>query len=203
MPTITTTRPSSLLLLALPLLASTAVAFSAAALPAARSRGTGSSGVAKQLFRGGFLSMTASTLAAPPAASAAAAADSSDAAAPGKAKKPLNVVVLGGTGYVGSRVCRKALERGHSVVSVSRRGKPGDGEDTFSDGAVKYVAGDLTDPATVNEVLKDADAVVHAVGLLFDVTTPGGGILNLIVSGSKSRPGEVSGGVNGRCVRGC
>ena len=55
--------------------------------------------------------------------------------------------------------------------------------------------------ARTRELLKHA--VVHAVGLLFDVTTPGGGILNLIVSGSKSRPGEVSGGVNGRCVRGC
>ena len=113
-------------------------------------------------------------------------------------KKSLRVVVLGGTGYVGSRVCRKALERGHSVVSVSRRGAPAGGggaeadPSSSSSSSITYVAGDVTDPATVAAALKDADAVVHAVGLLFDVTTPGGGLLNLIVSGSKSRPGEGS-----------
>lgn len=52
--------------------------------------------------------------------------------------------------------------------------------------------GDATDASAVSLAVKDADVVVHAVGLLFDSTTPGGGILNLVVSGSKSRPAPSS-----------
>lgn len=125
-----------------------------------------------------------STTLAPPAA------PSSSSLVTGKgAKKPLKVVVLGGTGYVGSRVVKRAVARGHSVVSVSRRGRP---RGSPEDDVVEYLAGDVTDPSVVSDALKDADAVVHAVGLLFDVSTPGQGILNLIVSGSNSRPGEAS-----------
>lgn len=98
------------------------------------------------------------------------------------------MVVLGGTGFVGRTVAEMALARGHSVTCLSRRGTP-EGKDALA--GATYVQGDATDAATVNNVIKDCDAVVHAVGLLFDITTPGGGALNLIVSGSKSRPGEV------------
>ena len=85
-------------------------------------------------------------------------------------------------------MARIAASRGHKVTSLSRRGAP---EKGGVDG-VTYVSGDATDPSTIRALVSDCDAVVHAVGLLFDATTPGGGILNLIVSGSKSRPGAES-----------
>jgi len=100
-----------------------------------------------------------------------------------------NVVILGGTGYVGNTVAKIAVERGHRVTSLSRRGPPS-GSSAVS--GVTYLAGDATDPKVVDDALKGCDAVVHALGLLFDATTPGGGALNLIVSGSKSRPGPES-----------
>ena len=140
--------------------------------------------------RGGALPSTAVAEAAAESLGNVIPVLASPSSSSGDGKKSLRVVVLGGTGYVGSRVCQKAIERGHSVVSVSRRGAPSNSDPSSS--SITYVAGDVTDPATVAAVLKDADAVVHAVGLLFDVTTPGGGLLNLIVSGSKSRPGEGS-----------
>lgn len=56
---------------------------------------------------------------------------------------------------------------------------------------MKWVSGDATDPQTVNKIVKDADAVVHAIGLLFDVDS-GLTNLNKIVSGSGSLPGESS-----------
>jgi NADPH:quinone reductase-like Zn-dependent oxidoreductase len=34
------------------------------------------------------------------------------------------LLVLGGTGFVGSTVAKLALDRGYEVVSMSRRGKP-------------------------------------------------------------------------------
>lgn len=101
------------------------------------------------------------------------------------------VVVLGGTGFVGRTVAELALARGHAVTCLSRRGAP-EGKEALP--GATYVQGDATDPAVVSQVLQGCDAVVHAVGLLFDSTTPGGGSLNLIVSGSKSRPDEVFGG---------
>ncbi len=56
---------------------------------------------------------------------------------------------------------------------------------------MNWVQGDATDARTVERVLKDSDAAVHAIGLLFDVDS-GLANLNKIVSGSGSVPGESS-----------
>ena len=63
------------------------------------------------------------------------------------------LLVLGGTGFVGSTICRKAVQAGYSVVSVSRRGQPpggvssGDGGDELTQ--VDWRKGDATDLQTV------------------------------------------------------
>mmetsp|Transcript_32411 Transcript_32411/g.64243 ORF Transcript_32411/g.64243 Transcript_32411/m.64243 type:complete len:286 (-) Transcript_32411:323-1180(-) len=106
------------------------------------------------------------------------------------ATRPMRVTVFGGTGYVGSAVCERLIKRGHEVTAVSRRGanpKP----DSAELSRVKWVKGDATDAKTVEEFLKDSDAAVHAIGLLFDVDS-GLANLNKIVSGSGSIPGETS-----------
>jgi len=100
------------------------------------------------------------------------------------------VAVFGGTGYVGSAVCERLVNKGYAVTAVSRRGmnpKPGDA----ALDQVRWVKGDATDPATVKKIVNDADAVVHAIGLLFDVDSGLAG-LNRIVSGSGSLPDESS-----------
>jgi len=106
------------------------------------------------------------------------------------------LLVLGGNGYVGSQVARLAVDRGWSVTSLSRRGqKPDDGPlGLFADARldkVRWVAGDATDPATIQALIAEHDAVVHAIGLLFDANS-GLANLNLIVSGSGSVPTETS-----------
>jgi len=100
------------------------------------------------------------------------------------------VAVFGGTGFVGSAVCERLAKKGYDVVAVSRRGvnpKPGD---KYLD-QVTWVKGDATDKATVKKIVQDVDAVVHSIGLLFDVES-GLGNLNTIVSGSGSLPGDES-----------
>ena len=92
--------------------------------------------------------------------------------------------------YVGSRVCERLVKRGYDVTAISRRGvnpKP----DSPELSQVNWVSGDATDPNTVNNIVKDADAVVHSIGLLFDVDS-GLANLNTIVSGSGSLPGDAS-----------
>ena len=99
---------------------------------------------------------------------------------------PSKVVVFGGTGYVGSQVCERLVKKGYDVTGVSRRGtnpRPNNAELE----QVNWVVGDATNPSDVKAAIEDADAVVHAVGLLFDVESGLQG-LNNIVSGSRSQP---------------
>jgi uncharacterized protein YbjT (DUF2867 family) len=58
------------------------------------------------------------------------------------------------------------VKRGHEVTAVSRRGK-NPKPDSKELSQVAWVQGDATDIKTVEKALKDADAAVHAIGLLF------------------------------------
>lgn len=99
---------------------------------------------------------------------------------------PKKVVVFGGTGYVGSQVCERLAKKGYQVTGVSRRGQnPRPGNPALDQ--VRWVQGDATDKRAVETLVVNQDAVVHAVGLLFDVES-GLQNLNTIVSGSKSVP---------------
>lgn len=100
---------------------------------------------------------------------------------------PKKVVVFGGTGYVGSQVCERLSQKGFQVTAVSRRGvNPRPGKSDALD-KVNWVVGDATKKSDVQKLVSENDAVVHAVGLLFDVESGLQG-LNTIVSGSKSIP---------------
>eukprot|EP00980_Cylindrotheca_fusiformis_P000890 scaffold233_cov81-Cylindrotheca_fusiformis.AAC.10 len=99
---------------------------------------------------------------------------------------PQKVAVFGGTGYVGSQVCERLVQKGYQVTGVSRRGaNPRTDNDLLEQ--VNWVSGDATKADDVEKIVQDADAIVHAVGLLFDVDSGLQG-LNTIVSGSKSIP---------------
>jgi 2'-hydroxyisoflavone reductase len=68
---------------------------------------------------------------------------------------PLQVLVLGGTSWLGGAVARQALERGHAVTCLARgeAGEPPDG--------VRWVRADRTEPTAYDEVADAAwDAVV-------------------------------------------
>lgn len=65
----------------------------------------------------------------------------------------LNILLVGGTGSIGRHVARVAQAAGHSIRILSRRGG---GENT--------VVGDLTDPSTLVDAVRDIDAVVFTQG---------------------------------------
>jgi len=112
---------------------------------------------------------------------------SSKGAGPGAGKK---LLVLGGGGFVGSEVCRIAVARGYQVTSLSRRGQnPDPGDKRLA--SVQWVKGNAADLDTVKTLVSESDAVIHAIGLLFDVNSGLTG-LNIVVSGSNSVPDEES-----------
>jgi len=105
-----------------------------------------------------------------------------------RVEAPKDLLVLGGGGFVGSQVCKLAVERGHVVTSLSRRGLNPQPDDPLMQ-KVNWVQGDASDAATVANLCNGRDAVVHAIGALFD-SASGLGSLNKIVSGSGSMPDE-------------
>jgi len=110
-----------------------------------------------------------------------------EATTPGNGRR---LLVLGGNGFVGREVCRLAVQRGFAVTSLSRRGEnPEPGNKELDQ--VNWVKGNAVDAGVVSGLVGEADAVVHAIGLLFDANS-GLTNLNLIVSGSGSTPDDTS-----------
>ncbi|CAI6311589.1 unnamed protein product [Periconia digitata] len=88
------------------------------------------------------------------------------------AKKKL--VVCGGNGFLGSRICKAAAHRGWAVTSISRSGTPHWGSITASpdppswSSSVTWAKGDILAPGSYNSHLSDATAVVHSMGILLE-----------------------------------
>lgn len=99
------------------------------------------------------------------------------------------ILVLGGSGFLGGTVARRAILEGYSVTSLSRRGAP---EEDANEG-IDYRTGDARSSGTIGNILKEGEykAVVHCIGLLFDGES-GIGDLNKFVSGSGSVPDDAS-----------
>ncbi|KAI9887226.1 MAG: hypothetical protein M1823_000974 [Watsoniomyces obsoletus] len=99
------------------------------------------------------------------------------AAAAATAKK--KIVVCGGNGFLGSRICKSAVARGWDVTSVSRSGEPTWSSVTSSPDPppwskqVSWQKGDILKPATYQPLLQDADAVVHSMGILLEADYKG------------------------------
>ncbi len=71
------------------------------------------------------------------------------------------VLVLGATGYVGSRLVPHLLEHGHEVVAASS--SVPDPRRFGWDERVRAIRCDVTDPVAVDAALEDVDAVVYLV----------------------------------------
>ncbi|GKY96785.1 hypothetical protein MPSEU_000637700 [Mayamaea pseudoterrestris] len=106
------------------------------------------------------------------------------------------ILVLGGTGFLGQEICRRATAKGYAVTSLSRRGLPPpanaktNGQTTLD---VDYRQGDACDIDSIRNVLDEGNykAVIHCIGLLFDDSS-GLGDYNVFVSGSGSVPDKGS-----------
>jgi len=75
----------------------------------------------------------------------------------------MKILVTGGTGFVGSHVCRQLLAAGHAVrLLVRDKGKAEAYYRQCGEGMPETAVGDVTDPESVRAALAGCDGVVHA-----------------------------------------
>ncbi len=75
-----------------------------------------------------------------------------------------NILILGGTGFVGGHVCTKLLHRGWEVTVPSRQPEPASAQ--RAEPSIKLVQADVHDEAALTRLLAGADAVVNLVAIL-------------------------------------
>ncbi|KAI9640503.1 hypothetical protein NHQ30_011249 [Ciborinia camelliae] len=84
------------------------------------------------------------------------------------------LVVCGGNGFLGSRICKSAVARGWNVTSISRSGEPIWSSVTSSttpppwSHKVTWERADILKPSTYAPLLKSADYVIHSMGILLE-----------------------------------
>ncbi|PKI48200.1 hypothetical protein CRG98_031465 [Punica granatum] len=72
------------------------------------------------------------------------------------------LLVLGGNGFVGSHICREALNRGVAVASLSRSGRS-KLHDSWAN-SVTWYQGNLLEPESLKDALSGVTAVISCVG---------------------------------------
>lgn len=72
----------------------------------------------------------------------------------------MKILVTGGTGFIGSKLCRELADRGHDVTALSRTAAEDD-----VPSSVETVVGDVTDYETIEPAFEGKDVVVNLVSL--------------------------------------
>jgi uncharacterized protein YbjT (DUF2867 family) len=91
----------------------------------------------------------------------------------------MDIVVFGANGQTGRLLTRRALEKGHSVVAVTRH--PDDFP--FADPHLTVARADVREPSSLQEVVRGADAVVSTLGVPFStrpIDTYSVGVRNIV-----------------------
>ncbi|WPH05088.1 NAD(P)-binding protein [Acrodontium crateriforme] len=89
------------------------------------------------------------------------------------------IVVCGGNGFLGSRICKAAALRGWDVTSISRSGEPNwpsvSSHKTAPSwsSSVTWRAANILHPESYKTDLEGADAVVHSMGILLEADYKG------------------------------
>lgn len=79
----------------------------------------------------------------------------------------MKLLVPGGNGFIGTEICRVAVQNGHEVAAFGRTGRPAltPARHPWT-GEVEWRAADVFEPDTWRDLMDDADAVVHSIATI-------------------------------------
>jgi nucleoside-diphosphate-sugar epimerase len=80
---------------------------------------------------------------------------------------PDTIAITGATGFVGAAVARRLTAAGHRLQALFR---PASGHRQPSDLSVRWIAGDLNHADSLQQLVSDADAIVHCAGAVRGAT---------------------------------
>lgn len=110
----------------------------------------------------------------------------------------LDITVVGGSGFVGSKVCQSLLEKGAKVTSVSKSGKvpPFAWCDESWTSKVDWVAADLetADESSIDAAVGSPQCIVSCLGVIGndpEVLKKGNGVINCAAFASAKRGGKL------------
>jgi uncharacterized protein YbjT (DUF2867 family) len=81
----------------------------------------------------------------------------------------MNVLITGGTGFVGQAVVRHLRQAGHRPIVLARRPNAAAARTLAEEHDARIVSGNLLEPETLPAALADCDAIVHLVGIISEV----------------------------------
>lgn len=71
----------------------------------------------------------------------------------------MKVLITGASGFVGTQLCVRLVERGHQVTGVAQAARP-----TAMPSQVHYIAADTTQPGSWQEAVADQDVLINLAG---------------------------------------
>lgn len=80
----------------------------------------------------------------------------------------MRVAITGATGFVGSHILNRLVSEGHNVRALART-HPRFNDITASKETVQFIYGDVVTNTGLNELLRDAEAVIHLVGIIQEI----------------------------------
>ena len=93
------------------------------------------------------------------------------------------VAVTGATGFLGSSLVRVLDTRDVKITALARSTS---NREQLSDLKIRWVEGDVKDPASLASLTRDADWLIHAAGMLGQAGMPEGAYHELHVSGTEN-----------------
>jgi len=96
----------------------------------------------------------------------------------------MQVLVTGGTGFVGAHLVRRLLDLGHQVISLDKN--PGLFDDELRSKGATLLAGSVTDAEDVNRAMSRCDLVYHLASPFGDILQPDAAYWDIEVNGTRN-----------------